>query len=64
MLEFSQPEQHSLLQLLQVRLQRRLDQLQVLLGGDVLVDRIENFGGDALGRFAIDIRIRESVGQR
>jgi hypothetical protein len=35
-----------------------------LLRGDVLVNRIEDLGGNALGRFAVDIPLRQGVGQR
>ncbi|HYZ42782.1 MAG TPA: hypothetical protein VE687_19465 [Stellaceae bacterium] len=38
------------------------DELQILLGGDVVMDRVENLGGDAFSFLAVDIRVRESVG--
>ena len=43
--------------------QVRSDQLQVLLGRDVVVDRIEDLGGDPFGLLAVDIGVRQGVGQ-
>jgi hypothetical protein len=46
-----------------IGLQRRLRVLEVLRGGDVVVDRVEDFGGDALGLLAVDIGVGQRVGQ-
>jgi hypothetical protein len=43
--------------------QLHLQCLQVLLGGDVIVDRVENLGGDPFGLLAVDISVRQGVGQ-
>jgi len=45
-------------------LQFGLQRLQVLLRGDVVVDRVEDLCCDPLGLLAIDIGVRQSVGQR
>jgi hypothetical protein len=45
------------------QLELPLQCLHVLLGGDVVVDRVEDLGGDAFGLLAIDIGIRQGVGQ-
>jgi hypothetical protein len=37
--------------------------LRVLLGGDVIVDRVEDLGGDPFGLLAVDIGIRQGLGQ-
>jgi len=37
--------------------------LQVLLGGNVVVDRVEDLGGDALGLLTFDICARQGIGQ-
>jgi hypothetical protein len=37
---------------------RRFDTRNILLRGDVLVNRVEDLGGNALGRFAVDIPLR------
>ena len=39
------------------------DELQILLGSNVVVDRIEDLGSDALGFLAIDVGVRQGVGQ-
>jgi hypothetical protein len=39
------------------------DKLQVLFGGDVVVDRVENLGGDPFGLLAIDIGVGQGIGQ-
>jgi hypothetical protein len=46
-----------------IDLKRRLDMLQVLLGGNVVVDRVEDLGGDALGLLTFDICARQGIGQ-
>jgi hypothetical protein len=43
---------------------RRFDTCNILLRGDVLVNRVEDLGGNALGRFSVDIPLRQGVGQR
>ena len=52
-LDLGEAQQHSLFQ-----------RLQVLLGGNAVVGRVEDLGGDPLGLLAIDIGVRQSVGQR
>jgi len=44
-------------------LQLGLQCLQVLFGGDVVVDRVEDLGGDAFGLLAVDIGVRQGIGQ-
>ena len=44
--------------------QRRFDARNILFRGDVLVNRVEDLGGNALGRLAVDIPVRQGVGQR
>ena len=39
------------------------DEFQILLGSNVVVDRIEDLGSDALGFLAIDVGVRQGVGQ-
>ena len=46
-----------------LRLELRFEELQVLLGGDVVMDCIEDLGRDALGLLAVDVRVRQGVGQ-
>ena len=45
-------------------LQVRDGVLHVLLGGYVVVDRVEDLGGDPLGLLTIDVGVRQGVGQR
>src|SRR5437868_3328948 len=52
-LDLGEAQQHSLFQ-----------GLQVLLGDNVVVDRVEDLGGDPLGLLAIDIGLRQRIGQR
>jgi hypothetical protein len=58
------------LDLMQFGAQCRLDalqvlpnQLEILLGGDVVVDGVEDLGGNALGRFTLDVGVGKGVGQ-
>jgi hypothetical protein len=41
----------------------RSEELQILLGGDVVVDRVEDLGGDAFGLLAVDIGVGQGIGQ-
>jgi hypothetical protein len=45
------------------RLELRFQELQVLLGGDVVMDRVEDLGGDPFGLLAVDIGVRQGIGQ-
>jgi hypothetical protein len=44
-------------------LKLRFEELQVLLGGDVVMDCIEDFGRDAFGGLAVDVGVGQRVGQ-
>jgi hypothetical protein len=39
------------------------DELEILLRGEVVVDRVEDLGSDLLGLLAIDIRVGQGIGQ-
>jgi hypothetical protein len=50
--ELGHAQQHSLFEL-----------REVLLGGDVVVDRVEDFGRDALGLLPVDIGVGQGISQ-
>jgi hypothetical protein len=47
----------------ELSLQLEAQVFEVLLGGDVVVDRIEDLGSDPLGLRAVDIGVRQGIGQ-
>jgi hypothetical protein len=46
----------------ELSLQLEAQAFEVLLGGDVVVDRVEDLGRDPLGLRAIDIGVRQGIG--
>jgi hypothetical protein len=47
----------------QLALQLEAQMFKVLFGRNVVVDRVEDLGGDAFGLLTVDIGVRQGVGQ-